>query len=142
MTVFRNLSGSKIFCKKIFGPWTEKSDYRRKCFLRVVKGTVHVSNAILWENDDKRKFYSLWLVLVFVCFFTLTRKLVRCVKSANQVYRGIIYRNFSVAIVFSKHFQILSREIWSFSKKVPAWLSQLHSMGPEEHFGVTFWSKF
>ena len=56
MIIFRKFSGSKNICMKIFGHWTETSDYRRKCFLRVVKGTVHVSNAILWENDDKRKF--------------------------------------------------------------------------------------
>ena len=49
---------------------------------------------------------------------------------------------FSVANVFSKHFQSLSRDNWSFSKKVPAWLSQLPSMGPEEHFGITIWGKF
>ena len=48
MTVFRNLSGSKNNCKKFFSHWTETSDFRRKCFPRVVKGTVHVSNAILW----------------------------------------------------------------------------------------------
>ena len=41
---------------------------------------------------------------------------------------------FSVAKVLSKHFQISSREFWSFSRKVPAWLSQLQSLGPEEHF--------
>ena len=49
---------------------------------------------------------------------------------------------FSVANVFSKHFQSLSRDNWSFSKKVPAWLSQLPSTGPEEHFGITIWGKF
>ena len=62
MTVFRNWCGSKNSCLKVFGHWTETSDFRRKCFPRVVKRTVHVSSATLWEIDDNGKFYILWLV--------------------------------------------------------------------------------
>ena len=62
MTVFRKLRGSKNSCLKVFGHWTETSEFRRKCFPRVVKGTVHVSSATLRENDDNGKFYNLWLV--------------------------------------------------------------------------------
>ena len=59
---FRKFSGSKNIAMKVFGHWMEASDFRWKCFLRVVEGTVHVSSTTLWENDDKRKLYFLWLV--------------------------------------------------------------------------------
>ena len=55
LTIFRNFSGSKIICMKIFGHWTETSDFPRKCFLRVVKGAFQVFSATLWEKDDKGK---------------------------------------------------------------------------------------
>ena len=62
LTIFRNFSGSKNICMKVFGHWTETSDFPRKCFLRVVKGAFQVFSATLWEKDDKSKLYILWLV--------------------------------------------------------------------------------
>ena len=62
MNIFRIIFGSKIICMKVFRHWTEGSDFLRKCFLRVVKGAVHVSSATLWENDDRGRLYFLWLV--------------------------------------------------------------------------------
>ena len=62
MNIFRNMFGSKIICMKVFRHWTEASDFLRKCFLRVVKGAVHVSSATLRENDDRGRLYFLWLV--------------------------------------------------------------------------------
>ena len=65
-----------------------------------------------------------------------------CQNHKLSVQRKNFMKFFSVANVFSKHFQSLSRDTWSFSKKVPAWLSQVRSMGPDEHFGITIWGKF
>ena len=62
MIIFRKFSGSKNICIKVFGHWTETSDFQRKGFLRVFKGAFQVSSATLWENDDKLEFYILWLV--------------------------------------------------------------------------------
>ena len=62
MNIFRNFSGSKNICMKVFGHWTETSDFRRKCFVRVVKGAFQVSSATLWERGDKSKLYILGLV--------------------------------------------------------------------------------
>ena len=62
MTIFRNFSGSKFFCMNVVGQGTETSDFRRKCFLRVVRGAFRVSSAILWEKHDESKFYILCLV--------------------------------------------------------------------------------
>ena len=104
MTVFRKICGSKNSCLKAFGHWTETSYFRRKHFPRVVKGTVHVSSATLWENDENGKFYILWLVEDFVCFLTLTGKLVRCIKGTSQVYRGKIYWIFFCRRCFFKTF--------------------------------------
>ena len=52
MNTCRDLFGSKTICMKVFCQWTESSDFLRKCFLRIVKGAVHVSSATLRENDD------------------------------------------------------------------------------------------
>ena len=71
MNFYRKFSGSKNFCMKVFGQWTEISNFQRKCFLRVFKGAVHVSSATLWEKDDKSKLYILWLVYDFVGFLLL-----------------------------------------------------------------------
>ena len=62
MIVFRKFSGSKNICMKVFGHWTETSDFQRKGFLIVFKGAFQVSSATLWEKDDKSEFYVLWLV--------------------------------------------------------------------------------
>ena len=59
LTNFRNFSGSKNICMKVFGPWTETSEFQRKGFLRVFKGAFKVSSATLWEKDDEREFYIL-----------------------------------------------------------------------------------
>ena len=76
-------------------------------------------------------------------FFYSDRKVSQvCQKHKPNVKRNNLLKIFLSQMFFSKNFQILSTETWSFSKKVPAWLSQLHSMGQEEHFGITFWSKF
>ena len=71
MNFYRKFSGRKTFCMKVFGQWTEISDFRRKWFLRVFKGAVHVSSATLWGKDDKSKLYILWLVWDFVGFLLL-----------------------------------------------------------------------
>ena len=71
MNFYRKFSGSKNFCMNVFGQWTEISDFRRKWFLRVFKGAVHVSSATLWGKDDKSKLYILWLVWDFVGFLLL-----------------------------------------------------------------------
>ena len=42
-------------------------------------------------------------------------------------------KKISVANVFSKVFQVLSRRTWKLSGKLLAELSKPHSMGPEEH---------
>ena len=62
MIIFINFSGSKSICRKIFGHRTETSDFQRKGFLRLVKGTFQVSSATLWKKDDKIKLYIFWLV--------------------------------------------------------------------------------
>ena len=67
-------------------------------------------------------------------FFTPTRKLVRGVKTANQVYRGKIYWENFCRECSSKHFRNLSRRTWKFIRKLLAGLSKAHSMCPEEHF--------
>ena len=56
MTIFRNFSGSKTIWMEVFGHWTEKSVFRRKWFLRVVKGAFQVSSETLCEKDDRSKF--------------------------------------------------------------------------------------
>ena len=45
---------------------------------------------------------------------------------------------FSVAKVFSKHFQVLSRGTWKFSRELLARLTKPHTMCPEEHFHSKF----
>ena len=62
MNFFRSFSGSKKICMKVFGHWTETSDFPRKCILRVVKGASQVFSATFWKKDDKSKLYFLWLV--------------------------------------------------------------------------------
>ena len=62
MNIFRNYSGSKIICMKVFGHWTKTSVFLRKGFLRVVEGAFQVSSAIPWEKDDKSKLYILCIV--------------------------------------------------------------------------------
>ena len=62
MIFFRNFSGSKNYCMKVFIHRTETSVFRRIRFLRVVKGAFQVSSSTLWEKSDKSKIYILWLV--------------------------------------------------------------------------------
>ena len=62
LTIFRNFSGNKNIFMKVFGHWTETSDFPRKRFLRVVKGAFQVFSATLWKKDEKSKLYVLWLV--------------------------------------------------------------------------------
>ena len=62
MNIFRFFSGIKIICMKVFGHWTETSDFWLKCFLRVVKAAFQVFSATLREKDDKSELYILSLV--------------------------------------------------------------------------------
>ena len=62
MKTSRNFSGSKNICIKVFGHWTEASDFLRNVLLRVAKVAFQVSSATLWEKTDKTKRYFLWLV--------------------------------------------------------------------------------
>ena len=50
MIIFGKFSGSKSIRMKVFGHWTETSDFQRKGFLRVFKGAFQVSSATLWEK--------------------------------------------------------------------------------------------
>ena len=50
LTIFRNFSGNKNICMKVFGHWTETSDFPRKRFLRAVKGAFQVFSATLWKK--------------------------------------------------------------------------------------------
>ena len=47
MNILKKNSGSKNNCMKVFGHRTETSVFRRKCFLRVVKGAFQVSSSTL-----------------------------------------------------------------------------------------------
>ena len=75
----------------------------------------------------------MWLHQDFVWFSTMTEKKPWMSKPqlrrTEQKFRG----KFSLANVFSKLFQVLSRGTWKLSRKWLAELSKPHSMGPEEH---------
>ena len=59
---FRIFFWRKKTCKKVFGLWTERSDFLRKSLLSVAKGAFRMSSATLWEKDNESKLYFLWLV--------------------------------------------------------------------------------
>ena len=64
------------------------------------------------------KFTFCGLFRALYVFFYSDRKVSQvCQKHKPSVQSKKVIENFSVANVFSKHFQILSREIWSLTKK-------------------------
>ena len=68
---------------KIFGLWTERSDFLRKTLLRVAKGAFHVSRATLWEKDDRSKFSVCGFFKSLRDFFFTDKKLAVGVKTTT-----------------------------------------------------------
>ena len=55
-------------------------------------------------------------------------------KHKLSAQRKNLGRNFLTQMLSQNNFLVLSRESWSYSGKLPAWLSYLHFTRPKEHF--------
>ena len=92
---------------KVFGHRTETSVFRRKCFLRVVKGAFQVSIATFWEKDDKVKFTVCGLFRTVCVFFWSERKISQGFQSHKL---GVQMKK--LGWIFLTH--LLSENIFSF----------------------------
>ena len=101
---FRIFFWRKKTCKKVFGLWTERSDFLRKILLRVAKGAFHVSRATLWEKDDRSKLFCLWLLYIFAwLFFTDKRTSPGC-QNNNIGVQSKIYGKIFCGKCFFQNF--------------------------------------
>ena len=94
MKIFRFFSGSKNICLKVLGHWMEASNFRWKCFLRVVEGTVHVSSATffgLW--DEKNGSFSQKVL------FRVQPTRVRASREAFQWKKISLSKKFSFFVI-------------------------------------------
>ena len=107
MNIFKKISGSKNNCMKVFGHRTERSVFRRKCFLRVVKGAFQVFSSTLWEKDDKVNFTFCGLFRTVCVFFWSERK----VSQGFQNHKLSVQMK-KIGRVFLTH--MLSENIFSF----------------------------
>ena len=71
-----------------------------------------------------------------LCVFFCSEKKVSqgCQNHKLSVQRKHLGRNFLTQMLSQNIFLVLSRESWSYSGKIPAWLSYLHFTRPKEHF--------
>ena len=106
-TFSKKISGRKNNCMKVFGHRTERSVFRRKCFLRVVKGAFQVFSATLWKKMIKVNFTFCGLFRTVCVFFWSERK----VSQGFQNHKLSVQMK-KVARIFLTH--LLSENIFSF----------------------------
>ena len=101
MNNFRKFYGSKNIYLKVFGLWTETSDFLRKLLLKVAKGAIQVSSATFQKNMIKVKFTVCGFFRTLCDFFYSDRKSgTRCQNQKIGVQRKKVGRTFLSRMFF------------------------------------------